>query len=123
MAENKPWCKDKCAIPYTNNTIVDQRKYQGLRPGPRGMIQASGHFILGTNLFKPGNNQTGRGYYANGNGYWNLAQEQFNPESISENNNIGALYPNEKGLHTARPQMTRIMPYLRIGEHYRNTSI
>ena len=116
------FCTDQCAIPFKNHTIINQRKWQKEQPGPRGMIAASGHFKIGDNFItntEGVNNYTGRGYYANPNGYWNQANPQFTKALLHNNLDIGALYPNVKELSNSPPQIKTVFGYAKIGEVYR----
>ena len=125
MEQMKP--KDNKFYDYM---IINQQYNTPQMQGPRGEISSSGPFKICNNFggnFEGCNNQTGTGYFANPNGYWNNTPPQFPETFLHQNTDIGALFPNEKGLinrytmykSNSPPQMSTIFGYARIGEEYR----
>jgi hypothetical protein len=91
-------------------------------------LPISGNFPVGNNFegnMQCVNNQTGRGFYANPCGYWELAKPQFAAPNVMpiEKGNftiMGNMYPTMKEGKMSRPVFNRIPPYTRIGENYVN---
>ena len=108
---------------YYNYMIIDQRHNTPQMSGPRGEISSSGPFKIGNNFIgneECVNNYTGRGYYANGCGYWFNANPQFNKAPLHKNHERGALHPTKiHGTSTSPPQVSTVYGYARIGEEFR----
>ena len=117
---------------YLNHLITSQESTTPPFEWSQGIFQRysplpiSGDFPIGNNFegnMQCVNNQTGRGFYANPCGYWDLAQPQFtapNVTKIDKFNGKGNLYPTLNPGIMSRPVFDRIPPYTRIGENYVN---
>ena len=123
---------------YLNHLITSQEHPTPPFEWSQGIFQRysplpiSGNFPVGNNFegnMQCVNNQTGRGFYANPCGYWELAQPQFAPPNVMPINSsketrevalMGNMYPTMKDGKMSRPVFDRIPPYTRIGENYVN---
>jgi len=107
---------------YTNNLIVSSKNISPPYEWSDGIFQRylpiSGDFKIGPGL--DGNNPTGRGFNANGLGYWDQAHDQFNSGKSYPEQLNGALFPTTSGNILSRPQDSVVFGYARIGENYRN---
>jgi len=106
---------------YTNNLIISQHNISPPFNWAKGVFQRyspiSGNFKIGPGI--EGNNPTGRGYNANGIGYWNQSSNQFNGGKHYSTELQGSLFPVKEGM-TTPPQDRITFGYSRIGENWRN---